>query len=136
MRMTRQKTLILQIVYTLPGHPTVQDVYRQAVQHMPRISLATVYRNLEQLVQRGLLRKLTLSDQVTRFDTNTGKHYHIRCAICGKVEDLPMSFMEEINEKISQFVNYEVWDHQLEVVGRCPACRNRRMWERRRGSKS
>ncbi len=122
MRQTRQRDLILRVVCTYPGHPSLQDVYRAARQQMPRIGLATVYRHLERLAREGVVRKVVLGDRVTRYDTNIGKHYHIRCVECGRIDDLPMSFMDSINERISQSVGYQVLEHFLEVVGRCPAC--------------
>ena len=122
MRMTRQKKVILDIVRRAHHHPTAQDVFEEARKIIASISLATVYRNLEQLSEAGLIRKVVLSDQVARYDCNTGAHYHIRCIGCGRVDDLPFAFHDDLEERIARSVGYVILDHHLEVRGLCPAC--------------
>ncbi len=132
MRRSAYREAILRIVCDAPEHPTLQDVYREARKRFPHIGLATVYRHLERLVQEGVLRKVILGDRMTRYDPNTGKHYHIRCIECGRVDDLPMSFMDDVNETIGRYTGYTIVDHFLEVAGICPAC----AWSAHGGKKS
>ena len=122
-RMTRQKRIVLAVVRASRSHPTAREVLAEARKILPSISQATVYRNLEQLAEAGMIRKIVLTDQVARYDNNIGRHYHIRCRACGRVDDLPLSFSRSLEEKIAASVGYLVLDHQLEVRGLCPVCR-------------
>src|SRR5262249_59374589 len=87
-------------------HPTADWVYRQARRRLPRISLGTVYRNLKRLAEEGLIREIHAGGHPARFDGNTGRHYHIRCLGCGRVNDPPMSvdvrFEEEAGPAMKQ----------------------------------
>jgi Fur family peroxide stress response transcriptional regulator len=125
-RQTRQRELILDIVRSTMDHPTAEWVYRQARRHLPRISLATVYRNLKELAEEGTIRELHSGAHSTRFDGNTGRHYHIRCVACGRVNDLPMSIDPRLEEEAGRAMNYRILGHEVEVQGVCPACQARR----------
>ena len=57
-----------------------------------------------------------------RFDGNTGRHYHIRCVACGRVNDLPISVDRRLEEEAGRAMNYQVVSHQVEVLGVCPLC--------------
>jgi Fur family ferric uptake transcriptional regulator len=103
-------------------HPTAAWVHRQARRRLPGISLATVYRNLEQLGGEGLVREIHAGGHPARFDGNTGRHYHIRCLGCGRVNDLPMSVDTRIEEEAGRAMSYRVLGHHVEVVGLCPLC--------------
>jgi Fe2+ or Zn2+ uptake regulation protein len=121
-RMTRQREVILQAVRSTMDHPTADWVYRQARRRLPHISLGTVYRNLKRLSDEGLIREIQIAGQITRFDANTGRHYHIRCVGCGRVNDLPMSVDRRFEEEAGRAMNYQVISHQVEVLGLCPGC--------------
>jgi len=121
-RQTRQRDLILQVVCSTMDHPTADWVYRQARRRLPRISLGTVYRNLKRLAEEGLIREIHAGGHPARFDGNTGRHYHIRCLGCGRVNDLPMSVDVRFEEEAGRAMNYRVLGHQLEVQGLCPLC--------------
>lgn len=71
-----------------PVHPTAETVYNALKTEYPRLSLATVYRNLNQLCEMGLLRRLHLPDSPDRFDGTTTQHYHLYCTSCASVIDL------------------------------------------------
>lgn len=68
---------ILEVIRGTKSHPTAEWVYLKLKDEMPELSLATVYRNLEQLTAAGEL--LKLSGDTSRFDGNTEGHYHITC---------------------------------------------------------
>lgn len=125
-RMTRQKRIVLEEVRRLDNHPTADEVYRAVRAHLPKISLGTVYRNLDVLSESGAIGKVETLGSQYRFDGNTEDHFHVRCVECGRIDDLeavdvrvPEALVEEVSEY--QFVGY-----RLEFVGVCPACRERR----------
>jgi Fur family ferric uptake transcriptional regulator len=121
-RATRQRQVVLQAVRSTMDHPTADWVYRQARRRLPRISLGTVYRNLKKLSEEGLIREVQIAGQTTRFDANTGQHYHIRCLRCGRVNDLPVSVDRRLEAEAGRAMNYQVVSHQIEVLGVCPLC--------------
>ena len=76
-RMTRQREIILQELRKVTSHPSADEIYLMVRKVMPKISIGTVYRNLELLFQRGLVAKIEISGSQMRFDGNPQKHYHI-----------------------------------------------------------
>jgi Fur family ferric uptake transcriptional regulator len=123
-RATPQRDLVLELVRSTMDHPTADWVHRQARRRLPRISLGTVYRNLERLAAEGLIRELRLAGGAVRYDGNTGRHYHVRCLGCGRVRDLPLSVDTRVEELAGRAVNYRILGHTLEVHGLCPSCRD------------
>ena len=68
---------------------TADEVYSRVRRRLPNISLGTVYRNLDVLSQAGFVRKLCLGGGQRRYDGRLGRHYHVRCAGCGVISDIP-----------------------------------------------
>jgi len=123
MRQSRQRDVVLAVVRSTMDHPTAEWVHKEARRRMPRISLATVYRNLKQLAEQGMIREVHSGAHSARFDGNTGRHYHIRCLGCGRVNDLPMSIDARLEAEAARAVNYQILGHDVEIHGLCPACR-------------
>lgn len=88
MRYSKQRNLILDILRANRVHPTAEWIYEQARVIMPSIGLATVYRNLKQLVEAGEIERITGADGVERFDGDMHRHYHLKCRRCGRLYDL------------------------------------------------
>ncbi len=88
-RHTPQRQVILDELHALHTHPTAAELYALVRQRLPRISLGTVYRNLEVLCEDGLARQLPLAGADTRYDGQVHRHDHVRCTACGIVRDLP-----------------------------------------------
>jgi Fur family ferric uptake transcriptional regulator len=122
--MTRQRKIILEELRRMRSHPTADEVYETVRKRMPRISLGTVYRNLEILSRSGLARKLDLAGARRRFDGSLEDHYHVRCMGCGKVEDLPVGPMQDLEEAVRRKTEFEIVGHRLNFIGFCPTCRS------------
>ena len=123
-RMTTQRKVILEELRKVDTHPSADEVYEMVRKRLPRISLGTVYRNLEILSERGEIQKLELSGTLKRFDGVAENHYHIRCVDCGRVVDAPVDCDIEINNQLKDTTNYRIIGHKLEFIGICPACQN------------
>lgn len=124
-RMTHQRQVILEEIRKVNTHPTADEVYDMVRKRLPRISLGTVYRNLEILSTRGLIQKVGPLSSQMRFDGNTKSHYHIRCNCCGRVEDAPIESMDDIENAVRNVSDYSIIGHRLEFIGICPECRRK-----------
>ena len=122
MRMTRQRKIILEELRKVNTHPSADEIYEMVRLRLPRISLGTVYRNLEILSELGKIQKLQLSGSLKRFDWNTNKHYHIRCVRCNRVDDAPIAPLNQIEDELYESTVFEIIGHNLEFVGLCPEC--------------
>ncbi len=88
MNYSRQRSLILDIVKNTKTHPTADWIYQEAKKELPTIGIATVYRNLNTLVEMGEVRRLVSGDGQDRFDGDIGEHFHMKCTCCGGLTDL------------------------------------------------
>ena len=123
-RATRQLAAVYDVLAASPDHPTADQLFQRVRCVLPRVSLGTVYRNLKKLAEEGLICEVQIAGQITRFDANTGRHYHIRCLGCGRVNDLPISVDRRLEEEAGRAMNYRVLGHQVEVLGVCPLCQS------------
>ena len=121
-RMTNQRQVILEEIRKVNTHPTADDVYEMVRKRLPRISLGTVYRNLEILSTRGLIQKIGPVSSQMRFDGITKNHYHLRCIYCGKVEDAPIETVDKLENDIHDISDYSIIGYKLEFIGICPKC--------------
>ena len=68
MRYSKQRELVMQTVQQLCDHPTAEEIYDKAAQECPNLSLGTVYRNLNSLVEAGRVRRVSIPGKADRFD--------------------------------------------------------------------
>ena len=124
--MTRQRRLVLDAVRTNPYHPTAEEICADVKKFMPKISLATVYRNLDALVEEGLIRKVEPEHSPMRFDGDTSEHYHVTCARCGKIQAADFSEgdqnLETLEKALGRLTKYGIFGHKLEFLGLCDEC--------------
>jgi Fe2+ or Zn2+ uptake regulation protein len=122
LRSSKQRSLVHQIVDSANDHPTAQAVFERARKRMPSISLGTVYRNLQLLVEQGLLRERKVDNQPARYEANRYRHYHICCSRCGALEDLSVPYQEVLDRRVQARVGYKLQGHRMEFYGICPQC--------------
>jgi Fur family ferric uptake transcriptional regulator len=121
--MTRQRRVILEELNNIDSHPTADEVYERARRQLPRISLGTVYRNLEILSEYGMIQKLELGGTQKRFDGKVENHYHIRCIRCGCIEDVTTTNLTNIEHAVRGTIDYEIIGIRVEFIGICPQCK-------------
>jgi len=121
-RITHQREIILAELKSLKTHPTADELFELVRKRLPRLSLATVYRNLEWLCQQGIVQKIEVGGRQKRFDGTVELHYHIRCINCGRVDDADMLPVENLEHDLSKKSGYTIRGHHLEFWGTCPAC--------------
>ena len=90
-RNTKQRTVILNKLREVTSHPTADEIFSMTREALPRISLGTVYRNLELLTRQGEIQCLENGVSQKRFDGNPLPHHHVRCTKCGRIGDLNIS---------------------------------------------
>ena len=123
-RLTRPRRLVLDAVRATDAHPSAAAVYGRVRRQLPRVSLATVYRNLRMLAAEGFIRERADSAGL-RFDGNLAPHDHFTCVVCGRVFDVPSARRRAARALRSATAGFEVFDHRIEFYGRCRACRGR-----------
>ena len=122
---SKQRKIILAELEKLTSHPSADELYGIVRQKLPNISLGTVYRNLNQLADDGIIVKLGQAGQQKRFDANTNKHYHFSCQDCGKIYDLPIPAIKQIEQAIQHITEHAVHDYELGFYGKCSFCKNK-----------
>lgn len=90
MRNTRQRSLVLEIINNSYCHPTAYMVHQECIRMLPNISLGTVYRNLNTLVELGMIQRLEVPGHIDRYDKMKA-HDHFICLNCGNIIDLKRS---------------------------------------------
>ena len=87
MKFTSQRHCVMAFLMETAGHPTAVEIFDGVNRLDPRSSRATVYRNLRDLVDAGLVREVAAEGRSARFDVKGTRHHHFICDRCGGVED-------------------------------------------------
>lgn len=122
-RFTEQRAAVYRFLSGTTSHPNADEVFQEVRGHVPGISLATVYKSLETLVNCGLASKLTYSDGSARYDARMDPHHHARCVSCGGVMDIPGNLRGRALEDLTRELDgFSVLGYRLELTGFCGGC--------------
>ncbi len=125
LRMTRQRQGILEELRKDNNHPSADELFGRVRKQMPRISLGTVYRNLEILSELGEIQTIQMAGSLKRFDGVAENHYHIRCVNCDRLIDAPVEVNQTLENAVQVQTDFRILGHQVEFTGICPDCRRR-----------
>jgi Fur family ferric uptake transcriptional regulator len=114
--------VILEELKAVTSHPTAAEIHKMIKPKMPRVSLGTVYRNLDFLSNNGIIQKIETTGRKMRFDGNAQPHIHVRCIECGKLEDIPNISIRSIQDKVSNISSFKIVGHNIGFEGLCPDC--------------
>ena len=122
MKHSKQRDSIQEFLMTRQDHPTAETVYMNIRRDFPRISLATVYRNLSLLAELGEIQKISTPDGPDRFDARVDPHVHFSCDRCGSILDLEMEDPGDLDTIAGESFEGKVLGHSILFRGICPAC--------------
>lgn len=119
---TIQRKIILEELCSLKSHPSADTLYELVRRRLPRISLGTVYRNLELLSDAGVIMKMAVTGREKRFDGNPCPHPHLFCEVCGAVEDVENVDPRLLDPFLPDSLKRRIRDTRLEFIGECSLC--------------
>lgn len=122
LKYSRQRESIKACLMGRKDHPTADALYTSIREQFPNISLGTVYRNLNLLVELGEIRKLSCGDGTDHFDYDTSPHYHYVCKKCGKIVDLAMETDTGLEAASRECQKGTVEEHTVFFYGTCCDC--------------
>ncbi|MDD2378086.1 MAG: transcriptional repressor [Bacilli bacterium] len=122
MKYSRQRELILNYVQNSCEHPTADMVYTMVKKELPNISLGTVYRNLNQLYENNLIRKISMPGGSDRFDKTLTNHSHMYCTECRSIIDINDDVISLINNIIEEKTHHKIISNDIILTGICSNC--------------
>jgi Fur family transcriptional regulator, peroxide stress response regulator len=131
-RKSRQRQRILETLKETRSHPSADWVYKKLKEEIPGLSLGTVYRNLNVLVEQGHIHKLPFGSTSDRFEAKIEPHYHLVCSQCGVVEDFDMPQYTDIDKKAEKSSSYKIARHRIDFFGLCRKCQRSSQITRRK----
>src|SRR5713101_9124221 len=128
-RATQQLATVYKALQGDHSHPSAGEIYQRVRQTLPRISLGTVYRDLQRLVEERKIRMLLLGERVARYDPVLAAHDHFICQQCGRVEDVLLERDRRMTLAPLMDEGFTVTAHSISIHGFCQSCG--RKWQRK-----
>ena len=132
-RMTRPRQAILDVLGKTPEHLSAEDIYLAVHKFYPNIGLTTVYRNLELLVEMGLVVKFDFGHGRAKYElsdqySSKGHHHHLVCKKCSKIIDYSdfmkdeVQFLKSTENGLSSKYDFQIKGHLIQFYGYCKKC--------------
>ena len=123
MKYSKQRDCILKTVYTNSNHPSAEMIYKIVKQDLPKISLGTIYRNLNQLCLEGKIKRLSMPDLKDHFDKTIIEHTHLYCTKCQCIYDIFDDSIIENMKNIEKRTNHKINSYSFVCIGTCYKCK-------------
>lgn len=124
--MTKYEKDIFVIINTSRDHLTVEQIFHKLREIHPQVVLATVYNNLNRLLEEGLIRRVSVEGMPDRYD-RMERHDHLVCRNCGKLADVTLA---DLTASLKQQLGDQVLSYDLKVYYICPDCREKNNGQR------
>ena len=121
LKVTPQRVAIYEAIIKLNNHPTAENIIEYIKTNHPTISVGTVYKVLDSLIENNLLRKVKTEKDIMRYDAVLSNHHHLYCVETDRIEDYED---EKLNKLISAYFNkhkiknFKVQDIKLQITGK------------------
>ena len=132
LRVTNQRALILEILRQGRGHMDADEVYRLARKKQARISLSTVYRNLQTLKKLGLVDEVHFDEDHHHYevrgpaeDAQVSEHHHLICQSCGKIIEFGLPLARLIGKSVPEARDFKITGTETRVLGYCADCQRK-----------
>ncbi len=120
---THQRQVLYEVMQTMAGHPSPEEVYARVKKRIPAISLATVYKNIHLFIERGVLRELSMHHGSLRVELNNLHHHHTVCSHCKTITDIEEKDLGILHALQDLPRGFQVERYSIDVIGICAACR-------------
>lgn len=122
-RYSKKRQAILDCLRSTNNHPTVEWIHEKLQPVYPDLSLATVYRNLGQLKDAGMIRSVGVVNGYEHFDANMRPHSHAVCSECGEIIDIEdMHVSQQLIDIVESTTGYHISNASLQFTGVCENC--------------
>ena len=119
LKMTGQRRVIARVLSEAEDHPDVEELYRRATALDSRISVATVYRTVRLLEEKGILERRDFGGGRARYEaTEHGHHYHLIDIETGRVIEFEDAEHEQLMRQIAQRLGFDLVSHRMELFAR------------------
>jgi len=121
LRVTPQRIAILDAIIKLNNHPVAENIIEYIRKNHPNISVATVYKALDALVENGLIKKVKTEKDIMRYDAIMDNHHHIYFSDSDRIEDY---YDNELNELLETYFekkkipHLKIEDIKLQIIGK------------------
>ena len=124
---TRQRRRIAEVIFTTPGHLSVEDIQSLLRQRKVSASIASIYRTLDVLIKSGLVVQHRFGKRFKRFESirQDQHHDHLICTSCGKVIEFKNNSIETLQLRVAKERDFVITNHKLDIYGCCSKCKNR-----------
>jgi Fur family peroxide stress response transcriptional regulator len=119
---THQRQVLYEVMQTMPGHPSPEEVYARVKKRIPAISLATVYKNIHLFVERGVLKEVSMHHGSLRVELNSQPHHHMVCSHCKAITDIKEKDLGVLPTLQQLPGGFQVERYAIDVIGICAAC--------------
>lgn len=124
-KVTPQRLAVYRTLAESKEHPSAEMIYSKLRDLFPTMSLATVYKTVDMLVELGLVQKLNVGEDSFRYDAWTDEHSHIRCTSCGRVDDLVEIDASMMVDAARAGTDYQITGQQFYFYGICKDCQKK-----------
>ena len=125
MNYSKQREIILDTLSKNAIHPTAEALLEFLKRDDSNVGMATPYRNLNQLADAGLIKKIDGLEPSAHFDHNTFEHYHFICEKCKKVYDIPSSVAPDLVKNTTEATGFDITSHDIVFHGICSECKRK-----------
>ena len=121
-KFSKKRAAILEALRSTQEHPSAEMLYARLKCEFPDLSLGTVYRNLAMFVADGDAVSVGTVAGQERYDADTAPHAHFICACCGRVLDVELPALEDMDGAVERATGGRVAGHSLSFRGECAEC--------------
>ena len=121
LKATIQRTGILKSI-DQAGHFNIDEIYEDVKEHYPTLSLATIYKNIILMVEKGVIVEVPINGKKSKYELKKDDHIHLICQSCGEICDIEIS---KEKEKILSVDNFELKTAQINLYGICEKCQSK-----------
>jgi Fur family peroxide stress response transcriptional regulator len=121
---THQRQVLFEIMQSIPGHPSPEEVYARVQERIPSISLATVYKNIHLFIASGLFREVSMHHGSLRVEMNDRPHHHMVCTHCKAIYDLDEEQLGDLPQPHRLPNGFIAERYSVDVLGLCAICQD------------